>query len=115
LEVNNINVLTLIDREKAYQIISSWMSDTPIIILQDYIQVHKPPIHPRELVTTFGKMCNTDIVAWFEKIGGQKYPAVALFMRSVLAKMSNTGYQERVFNSASGAMNSKQGKMGFEH
>jgi hypothetical protein len=89
------------------------LSDTVLIEWKKYIKVKQPPIHPSTVATTFGRMCNCDILAWFKTVGGEKFPTISLLARRELGKMSNSGFQERVFSSANGAMNKKQGRMGY--
>jgi hypothetical protein len=99
-------------KDKADQIIHLWLSDTVSIEWKKYIKVTQPPILPNTVATVFGRMCNCDILAWFKKVGEEKFPTILLLARSELGKMSNSGCQERVFSSANGAMNKKQGRMG---
>jgi hypothetical protein len=113
LEIQTNNMVTTSARDKADQIIDLWLSDTVSIEWKRYIKVAQPPILPNTVTTVFGRMCNCDILAWFKKVGGEKFPTISLLARSELGKMSNSGYQERVFSSANGAMNKKQGRMGY--
>jgi hypothetical protein len=99
------------EREKADDVVELWMADTTTIDWSNYL---KKRFTTFSNTTTFGKICNGDIMMWYRKVGMAKYPSIALLARTQLAQMGNQGFQERVFSSAHNAMNSKQGRMAFD-
>ena len=100
------------DNRKADIIVDNWMRVCRKVDWRHYgksgtsIDSKKP--------TLFEKICSCDILRWFRETGGAQFPSIAVLARVELAKMDNSGYQERVFSSASGAMANNQAKMAFD-
>jgi hypothetical protein len=99
------------DKTIADDIVNQWLNDTLQIDWKEFVVDNQ---HASSVRTVFGKICNADIFAWFRDVGVHKYESIALMARHNLQRMTNSGYQERVFSSAKGAMSKTQGRMAFD-
>ena len=97
----------------ADEVIEDWIRHCRKIDWRQYGKDGANPIDSKKS-SLFGKICCCDILRWFRESGGNSFPSIALLARIELAKMDNSGFQERVFSSASGAMSENQAKMSFD-
>jgi hypothetical protein len=63
------------EEEKANEVINRWIRETQTIDWKPYMTSNKSPF---VLQSAFGKICNTDILAWYRDVGVCKYESVAL-------------------------------------
>lgn len=91
-------------------IVDQWMKST--VEWKSFI---KADLKPEKCTfnSLFGRICNVDAMRWFREQGQYLFPSISLLARIHLAKMDSSGFQERVFSSATGAMNSHQTCMSF--
>ena len=55
-----------------------------------------------------------DSFKYFKEEGSAMFPTIALLFRMEFARISNSGFQERVFSTAGMAMNENQSRMNYE-
>jgi hypothetical protein len=106
-----VNSQNKYDEVMADDVVNQWLLETPKIDWKLFVVNNQ---HPSSVRTVFGKICNADIFAWFRDVGLHKYESIAIMARHNLQRMTNSGYQERVFSSAKGAMSKTQGRMAFD-
>ena len=64
--------------------------------------------------TQFGRITNADSLKWFREIGSSKYKVISILARQIFGQFPSSGFQERTFTSAGGAMTQNQSRMSFE-
>lgn len=113
--VQEASAIPLGSSSDADDAVDAWMNEKiTSISWKNYLKAGDDSKKCPSLTMLTDYIAHVDILKWFRLEGCVRYPEISLLARIHLSKMTNSGFQERFFSTASMSMSQLQTRMGFD-